>query len=153
MNNGNKKIVQKIEEIAEPVCVSQGLELVHVEYRKEPSGRVLRIFLDHPEGITVDRCSAFSRALGDLLDVYGEIEDKYTLEVSSPGIERPLSKKKDFERFQGQMAKILLATAIDGQKTFTGVLMGISEDTVRLQAKENEVALPFDEITKAHLVS
>ena len=147
-----KKTTQKIEEIAVPICDSQGLELVHVEYQREPSGRILRIFLDHPNGITVDKCSAFSRALSDVLDVYDTVDEKYTLEVSSPGIERPISKKRDFERFEGKTAKIRLTSAIDGQKTFTGTLLGVSGENVLLRTQqEKEVALPLADIAKARL--
>ena len=148
-----KKTVQKVEEVAEPICVSQGLELVHVEYQREPSGRVLRVFIDHPDGIGLDQCTAFSRALSDVLDVYETVEEAYTLEISSPGIERPISKPKDFERFEGKTAKIRMTSAIDGQKTFTGTLLGVSGENVLLRTQqEKEVALPLADIAKARLV-
>lgn len=153
MKNSSQKIIETIEGLAAPLCSAHALELVHIEYQREPVGRILRIFIDHLEGITLDRCSVFSRELSDLLDVYLDVPEKYTLEVSSPGLERPLSKPRDFERFQGKMAKIRLTATIDGQKTFTGVLQGVSGENVILQTQMKEVSLPFSQIAKAHLVN
>ena len=152
MKHSSPKMIETVEKLALPLCNAHNFELVHIEYQRETTGRILRVFIDHPEGITLDHCSTFSRELSDLLDIYVTIPEKYTLEVSSPGIERPLSKLKDFERFQGKTAKIRLDAPMDGQKTFTGVLQGISGENVLLQTQAKEVSLPFSQITKARLV-
>jgi len=144
---------QDIRQIAEPLCESEGIELVHLEYQREPGGRVLRLYIDKPGGITLDDCTHISRQLSDLLDVCTTMpETGYSLEVSSPGINRPLGKEIDFERFKGNTVKIRTANPIEGQKKFHGLLQGISEGMVCIKVNEKNIIVPFQEITKARLV-
>ena len=98
---------------------------MHLEYRRESGGVILRIYIDKPGGVTLDNCTSVSRQLDDLLDIHFEELPPYTLEVSSPGIDRPLVKKGDYEKFKGKTAKIKTKTPVNGQKNFTGVLSGI----------------------------
>lgn len=140
------------KDLVRPICETEGLELIHVEFQREPGGRILRLYLDKPGGITLDDCSHVSRQASDLLDVALDIEESYNLEVTSPGPNRPLGEKEDFDRFVGQVAKIRVARPIEGQKNFTGVLKGTAGDTVRLEAGERTVEIPFELITKARLV-
>jgi ribosome maturation factor RimP len=147
------EVRDRVWELAEPMCDAEGLELVHIEYRREAGGRILRIFIDKTGGVHLDDCAAVSRQLGDLLDVYLDEIGPYNLEVSSPGLDRPLGRETDFERFKGCEAKIRTHHLLDGQKNFTGALMGMSEGSVRLKMDSKVVAIPFSEIQKARLIN
>ncbi|MBW2585066.1 MAG: ribosome maturation factor RimP [Deltaproteobacteria bacterium] len=137
--------------MVEPLCASEGLELVHVEFQRESSGRILRLYIDKPDGINLDDCASVSRQMGDLLDVNLEDIGPYSLEVTSPGPERPLAKQEDFDKFKGSRAKIKTSRPLNGQKNFTGVLKGISGEQVNLQIGEQTVAIPYQDISKARL--
>lgn len=147
------KMVTQANKLAAPLCEAEGVELVHIEYQQETGGRILRLYIDKPGGVTLDDCVIVSRQLSDLLNVKIETEETYRLEVSSPGPDRPLGNALDFEKFKGNVAKIKTHQPVDGQKNFKGVLLGISEGTVKLLVNEKTVAIPFQEITKARLVN
>ena len=145
-------MVVKVWRLADPLCMSEGLELVHVEYQREPAGRTLRIYLDKPGGVTLDDCVNISRQLSDLLDVGLETEVSYRMEVSSPGTQRPLGRIEDFERFKGRRAKVRTAQALEGRKNFTGTLQGLSGLFVLLLVDNQTVSFAFTDIVKAHLI-
>jgi ribosome maturation factor RimP len=147
-----RAIVEQVIALAEPVCESQGLELVHVEYQRESVGRILRLYIDRTGGATIDDCVELSRQMSDLLDVHLDTVGPYSLEVTSPGVDRPLAKKADFERFKGNRARIKTARPYEGRKNFQGILLGMSGDTVQLSTGEEKVAIYFDDIVKARLV-
>ena len=147
------QVRDRVWALAEPMCDAEGLALVHVEYRREAGGRILRIYIDKTGGVKLDDCVAVSRQLGDLLDVYLDEIGLYNLEVSSPGSDRPLGRETDFERFKGCKAKIRTHHLLDGRKNFTGVLMGMSEGSVRLKVDNKVVVIPFAEIQKARLIN
>jgi ribosome maturation factor RimP len=148
-----KQIITTVWDLAEPLCESEQIELVYVQYQREPGGRVLRVYIDKPGGVGLNDCMHFSRQLSDILDIYLEIDTSYSLEVSSPGTNRPLGRLQDFERFKGNMAKIKSTRAIDGQKNFKGVLLGVVDENIKLQAENNKnVEIPFADIVKARLV-
>lgn len=115
-----------------PLVDAHGFELVDVEYVKEGGSWYLRAYIDKPGGIAVDDCEVISRALSDLLDEHDFIEDSYILEVSSPGIGRPLKKEKDFVRSQGELVEVRTYRAIQHQKEFTGILNAWDKGTVTL---------------------
>jgi ribosome maturation factor RimP len=144
-------VVKKVIELIEPVCRFDGIELVHVEFQREPGGRILRLYIDKPGGVTLDDCVQVSRSLGDLLDVNLEDIGPYRLEVTSPGPHRPVSKKEDFERFKGRRVKLKTIRPRDGRRNFSGVLMGISDDNVMLSIDDQVVIIPFESILKANL--
>lgn len=148
-----EEIISRTKELAEPLCEAEGFELVHVEYQRETGGKVLRLYVDKPGGITLDDCVYISRQMSDLLDVNLESEEPYSLEVSSPGVDRPLAKEADFERFEGNVAKIRVHQPVSGRKSFKGVLLGISEGHVNLLVDKETVAIPFQAIAKARLVN
>ena len=148
----SKLIAQQVFEIAEPLCDSEGLELVFVEYHPEASGKVMRITIDKPGGITLDDCTSFSRQVNDLLDVELGNIGAYNLEVSSPGPERPIGRLSDFDRFSGKKIKVQTSQPIDGQKNFTGLLIGIVDEVVTLTIDDKTVAIPYNAINKARLV-
>jgi ribosome maturation factor RimP len=147
-----KDIISQAKDIATPLIMAEGMELVHVEYQHELGGAVLRLYIDKPGGVSLDNCVMISRQLGDLLDINLEQSRSYRLEVSSPGANRPLMKKQDFQRFKGQIAKIKVSRPVDGQKNFKGILMGIDKEIVELMEDDRKIAIPYQEITKARLV-
>lgn len=134
---------QETEEILLPITEEYGFELVDVEYVKEGSTWYLRAYIDKPGGIDINDCEKVSRRLSDLLDEKDYIEDAYILEVSSPGLGRPLKKEKDFKRSMGEEVEIRTYRMIDKQKEFTGVLTGYDADTVTI-AMEDETEKTFD---------
>ena len=146
-------IIEQVKHLAEPLCGAEGIELVYVEYQREPSGRVLRIYIDTPGGVKLEDCVHISRQLGDLLDVYLEQYGPYSLEVSSPGVNRPLGKEDDYEKFKGCEAKIKTFHSLDGRKNFKGVVLGLSGGNVKFLVDNQTVAIPFQEIQKARLIN
>ena len=140
---------QKTEEILLPIVEEYGFELVDVEYEKEGSNWYLRAYIDKPGGIGVNDCEVVSRRLSDILDEKDYIEDSYILEVSSPGLGRPLKKEKDFKRSLGEEVEIRTYRMIDRKKEFTGILKDYDETTVTIEMEDetektfekNEIAL------------
>jgi ribosome maturation factor RimP len=125
---------------------------VDLEWKRERRGWILRIFIDKPTGITVEDCAKVSSLVGKILDEEDFIHHSYTLEVSSPGIERPLTKKEHFERFAGEKAKITLKNPVEGRKNFTGLLLGVKEgDLVVIEVEGKTWEFPLTEIKKARL--
>lgn len=146
----------RIVTIIEPSLVAMGFDLVRVALHGSDRP-ALQIMIDRVDGeeITIDDCATASRAISALLDVEDPIDDAYELEVSSPGIDRPLTRPKDFERFAGLEARIELKQAVDGRKRFRGRLLGLAGDAVRLtgeDAPDTEFTLPLAGIVRAKLV-
>lgn len=137
-----------IENLIEQVVSGLGYELVDIEF--SPRGRLLRVFLDIERGITVHDCGTVSNQLQRVFEV--ENIDYDRLEVSSPGIDRPLKKRADFERFAGENAQIRLSLPVNNQRNFVGVLGGLRDDAVVLTTEKGEQLLPFQDIEKARLV-
>ena len=129
---------QKTEELVMPFITENNFELVDVEYVKEAGNWYLRVYIDKENGITVDDCEIISRALSDKLDSQDFIEDSYILEVSSPGLGRPLKKEKDFKRSIGKEVEVKLYKAINRQKDFEGVLKAYSDTEITIEIDENE---------------
>lgn len=146
-------VVAGVWRLAEPLCLSEGMELVFVEFQREQAGRILRIYLDKPGGITLDDCVNISRQLGDILDVGLDMQSPYRLEVSSPGLQRPLGRIEDFMRFKGVRAKIRTAQAVHGQKNFSGTLDGVSGLNIKLMVDGRSTSIAIDDIVKAHLIN
>jgi ribosome maturation factor RimP len=143
---------EAINGIIERVTAREGLELVHWEMVGPRNNFMLRIYIDKPGGITHADCEMVSNQVGTLLDVEDLIPHSYTLEVSSPGIERGLYKRADYERFTGSRVKLKTYEPIGGQRNFRGELLGISGDTVSLNADgAGRVEIPFDKIAKANI--
>lgn len=132
---------QKTEEILNPIVEEYGFELVDVEYVKEGSTWYLRAYIDKPGGICIDDCEAVSRRLSDILDEKDYIDDAYILEVSSPGLGRPLRKEKDFKRSLGEEVEIRTYRMIEKQKEFTGTLKEYDENTVTIEEEGGNVRI------------
>jgi ribosome maturation factor RimP len=124
---------QKTEDILNPIVDEYGFELVDVEYVKEGSAWYLRAYIDKPDGISIDDCEAVSRRLSDILDEKDYIDEAYILEVSSPGLGRPLKKEKDYKRSLGKEVEIRTYRMIEKQKEFTGILKEYDETTVTIE--------------------
>ncbi len=146
-----EEIKEKIKEIIEIPILKRNIELVDLEWRRERRGWVLRIFIDKPGGVTIEDCAKISGVVGEILDRENIIHHSYVLEVSSPGIERPLVKKEDYERFRGEKAKITLKTPVSGRKNFTGIIIGIKEDLVQMEVEGRIWEFPLENIKKANL--
>jgi len=150
-------ITEQIEALARPLTASLGVELVELEYMREGRHMVLRLFIDKDGGVSLDDCSAVSRELAAVLDIEDIIPDKYTLEVSSPGLNRPLKTRSHYESYTGRLVKIktfetLPDDAGNLRKTFLGELLGISGDLIRLKLQEGQTAsIPFAAVAKANL--
>lgn len=139
--------------LLEPAVVALGCELVGIEY--QPSGKhsLLRIYIDKPGGVTVDDCSAVSYQVSGLLDVEDPVPGQYTLEVSSPGLDRPLFQAQDFERFAGHEVKLRTRFPIEGQRNFRGLLQGVQEQQVVIEEQDGKrVSLPLEQVEQARLV-
>ena len=145
-------IDRRLAEIITPVIEGMGYELVRVRLMGGKT-KTLQIMADKPDGgIEVDDCAEISTAVSATLDVEDPVEDAYTLEVSSPGIDRPLTRLKDFEAWTGYEAKIETAEMIDGRRRFRGVLAGVEEGEVLLEISEGTIGLQFDWLSDAKLI-
>lgn len=145
-------LTERIAQIIAPSIEALGYEIVRVQLSggRSPTLQIMCDRLDG-EAMQVDDCADISRSVSALLDVEDPIGHEYTLEVSSPGIDRPLVKRDDFERFAGNIVRIETQFAVDGRRRFKGRLLGLKGDEVRVALDEGEVALPFDDIAKAKL--
>jgi len=146
------KINKIVTEIAAPLAEELGLELVDVEFVKESGQLILRVYIDREGGVMLEHCEVISRALDEALDSLDPIEENYLLEVSSPGVERPLKKAADYERFTGRDVKVRLFSSFDGQKSFTGTLRGLAGQEILLETeKQILVRIPLSQVAKANL--
>lgn len=143
--------VGKLVELLEKPVEDLGYELVHIELGSQGSNAVLRIYIDAPGGILVDDCETVSRQLSAVLDVEDPLKAAYFLEVSSPGLDRPLVKPDHFRQFVGDRARIVMATHILGRRRFTGEMKEASEDFVVLEVDGESYELPYEEIESARL--
>ena len=149
---GQDSIAERVQELAERVAIDHGLELVHTEVAGPENKPIVRVFIDKPHGVTHDDCSDVSLHLGTILDVEDFIHASYTLEVSSPGLERGLYKRADYQRFTGSDAKLKTRQPIEGQRNFRGRILGVDEHDLLFEDRTNgRVRIPFDIITKANL--
>ena len=152
-------VIEQVRGIAGRVAASCGLELFDVQFRREASGMVLRVQIDRPgpaatadESVSVEDCAKVSRDLSAILDVEDVVPTEYVLEVSSPGLDRPLRRAEDYARFAGRRAKLVMREKIDGQGYFKGQLGGIEDGHVLIEGEDRRThRVPLDVITKAHL--
>jgi len=146
-------VASKIEEIAQRVADSEGMELVEVEVKGGGAHRLVRISIDKPEGISHADCELVSQQVGTILDVEDVVPGgRYTLEVSSPGVERKLLKPRDYERFQGKKAKITLHEPVEGRRNWEGTIAGFADGVIALEAGPGKtVRFPLDQVQKANL--
>jgi ribosome maturation factor RimP len=142
----------RVETILEPLLDAEGFSLVDVEYKRERGGWVLRVFIDKESGVTLDDCARVSREFGQLLDVEDIIPTSYQLEVSSPGLDRPLKKEEDFVKYSGRKVRIKTKEQVSGRRNFKGALLGCTEGKVMVKVEGSGVfTIPFSAILKANL--
>jgi len=144
-----------LEALVEPIATAMGFDLVRVALMNGPGGLTLQVMAEDPatRQLTIDQCAALSRRVSDVLDETDPIPDEYNLEVSSPGIDRPLTRLRDFADWAGYVAKIQLAEPVEGRKRFQGHLLGLDDAMVRIAVEGlGETALPFAGIASAKLV-
>jgi ribosome maturation factor RimP len=146
-----EKLLEEVRQVIEPLLQSQGFELVDLEYQREPQGWILRIYLDREGGVTLDDCADVSGEIGAVLEVKDVIPNPYVLEVSSPGLTRPLKKPEDFNKFSNRLVKIKLYEPLEGRKNFKGTLLGLEGEKVRLEVEGRVYELPLQGIAKANL--
>ncbi len=139
-------------DLLEPIVTALGYELVEIEYQPSTRHGVLRLYIDSEDGIQLEDCSAVSNQVSALLDVEDPIPGHYNLEVSSPGMDRPLRGIKDYERFTGELVNIKTGMAIDGRRNFKGRLRGIEGDEITIECDGQQFLLPLASIEKARLV-
>lgn len=144
-------LVNKTRQLLEPQVTELGLELFDVEYVKEGAHWFLRIYIDKEGGVDIDDCAAISQRVSEVLDKENIISQAYMLEVSSPGIERPLRKKEDYEKYAGELVSVNSTEQIEGYSRFTGILKGLIDDKVILEYNGKEISIPMENIERAHL--
>jgi ribosome maturation factor RimP len=146
--------VQDLSALFEPVIQSMGYELVGVEFKGSLQHGTLRVYIDHENGIGVSDCAAISQQISAILDVEEPIQQAYDLEVSSPGLNRPLFKAADYELFTDRLVKIKMAVPVDGRRNFKGVIQGVKQSKVVQVMVDNEsYELLISDIAKANLIS
>jgi ribosome maturation factor RimP len=148
----------QLRELLGPICIDAGYELVEVELKQAQSGAVLRVFIDYPEStgksISFDECATLSREISATLDVEDPITTRYELEVSSPGLDRPLRAPSHFRRFVGSDVKVQLVNGLDGRRSFKGALVSVSDDdtTITIDVDDTHFELPLADLSSARLV-
>ena len=149
---GKAPVTQSVTELIEPGLLADGLELVDVEFKKEGKNWILRIYIDREGGVTLSDCQKVSRLAGDLIEVEEAIEPVYTLEVSSPGLNRVLKKEKDFLKYSGKKINVQCHAPMDGRKKFTGILKDFIDQSIHLEVDGQHFTIPLNLVAKANLV-
>ncbi len=142
-----------LEQLIEPVIQSLGFEFWGLEFSGRGQHTLLRVYIESEQGISVENCAQVSRQVSALMDVEDPIESEYTLEVSSPGMDRPLFKLDHYQRFAGYQVQLKLRLAYEGQRKFIGLLKGVEDDEIILQVDEEEYCFPFETIDQARIKS
>ncbi|HEU4530957.1 MAG TPA: ribosome maturation factor RimP [Steroidobacteraceae bacterium] len=143
---------EQLLSLLEPPVGALGYELVDVEFASAGSGGLLRLYIDAPAGITVDDCERVSHRVSEILDVEDPIPGAYTLEVSSPGLDRILRTREHFERFRGSRIRVQLSLPIEGRRRYTGTLTSVTEDSIEMEVDGEPVQLERTRIQKARVV-
>ncbi len=152
MKRVKEEIVRKTEELVEEVISGTDIELVEVELIHQQRRMILRVYIDKPEGVNINDCKWVSERLSDLLDIEDFIHFKYYLEVSSPGLTRPLKKESDYVKYQGRLVKIKTKEKIEGRNVWLGNLMKYEDKIVYLRSKEGkEIKIPYEKISSSNL--
>jgi len=151
VNGINPEIEERVRSLAEEAIRAEGLDLAGMEFRREPVGWVLRLFIDKPGGIGLSDCQRVSEVVGTILEVEDPIPHAYTLEVSSPGLTRPLQSDDDWKRAVGKMVKVVTRQVVSGRQDFAGRLSRILPDALVLDVDGNEVEIPRALVARARM--
>src|SRR5690625_1490401 len=144
-------IERSLMELLEPAVAGMGCELVGIVYRGNPKSALLRLYIDKPGGVGLDDCTRVSNHVSGVLDVEDPISTKYTLEVSSPGLDRPVFKPSDYDRFIGEQVRLRLQPPLDGRRRLAGELRGLRGDEVVIEENGIEINVPLSQIDRANL--
>ena len=147
-----KHVATRAEQLVGPALEAEGLELVHVDFQPKGAGSLLRIYIDKPGGVNLGDCQKASRYIGVMLDVGDFIPHQYVLEVSSPGLERPLFKEADYRRFRGHEVQVQVAEKIEDRRKFTGLIRDLSNGVLKLECEDRTLEIPLVKVRKARLV-
>jgi ribosome maturation factor RimP len=142
---------KKIEDIITPIVVEESCELLDITIIKQAGQQIVRVFIDKPKGVLMEDCVRVSRAIGHILEVEDPIEGRYNLEVSSPGLNRPLRTKEHFIHVVGKKVDVQTTEKIDGRKRYRGVLTNIDGDNLIIQIDNINFSVPLNKLAKAHL--
>jgi len=145
------EIVDRVRAIVDPILSNEGMELVEIEYRRESRGWVLRLYIDKEGGVTLNDCTQISQELGRNLDVEDFISNPYTLEISSPGLTRPLKNERDFIKYRNRLIKVKTFDPIESRRQFKGKLLGISDRRIELEMEGGVLQIPLSNVAKANL--
>jgi len=161
LTQATEHLVNTLEQLIDPICRAHGVELVSIRYLREPKGAIIRVIIDRDvpglevgSGVSLEDCTGVSRDLSTVLDVHDDLlpSGGYRLEVSSPGLERPLVKLKDFERFSGREVKVRTQTPIERQRRFRGKLLRVVGQSIELDQDGKVLLIPHADIAQANLV-
>jgi ribosome maturation factor RimP len=147
----SEEIIKRVRLLADPILSSVGMELVEVQYRREARGWVLRLTIDKEGGVTLDDCTHVSREMGRTLDVDDLISTPYTLEVSSPGLNRPLKTERDYLKYRGHLIRVKTFSPVEDRREFKGKLLGIANHLIEVQIDEKVYQIPLANVAKANL--
>jgi ribosome maturation factor RimP len=147
----SQEIVNRVHSIADPILSNEGIELVEIEYRRESTGWVLRLYIDKEGGVTLSDCTRISQEVGRSLDVEDFIYFPYTLEISSPGLTRPLKKEKDFIKYCNSMIKVKTLEPIHHRRQFKGKLLSVLGGQIEIETEEGVLQIPLSQVGKANL--
>lgn len=151
MEDKQQQVIEQVWVLLEPVVEMEGFELVEVEYRREAPGWVLRLFMDRPDGVTIENCTQMSRLIGDVLDAEDVIPTFYHLEVSSAGLNRPLRKIGHYRQQIGRVIEVRTLMPIGNRRNFRGILQTVHEDRISLQCDGQLFEIGLDDVERAHL--
>jgi ribosome maturation factor RimP len=150
-NKMSGEIIDRVMKIIDPILLDEGMECVDMEYRREARGWVLRLYIDKEGGVTLDDCARINQQVGRTLDVENPIDTPYHLEVSSPGLTRPLKTQRDFVKYQNRLIKVKTAEPIGNQRQFKGRLLRVVTEGIEIEMDGTVFHIPFQSIAKARL--
>jgi|TARA_B100000965_G_scaffold370606_1_gene358862 ribosome maturation factor RimP len=148
----SSKRIESLKEMLEPAVNAVGMELWGIEYLSQGKHSILRVYIDSEDGVTIDNCEAASHQVSGVLDVEDPINGEYNLEVSSPGMDRPLFNFDQFAMYQGELIKVRLQMAVNGMRNFTGKLLEAKDDVLTFQVDNQQLTVSINQIDKANLV-
>lgn len=146
-----REILDRVRPMVDPILLNEGMELIDIEYRRESKGWILRLYLDKEGGVTLDDCTRVSQEVGRSLDIEDFIQTPYTLEVSSPGLTRPLKTDKDFMKYCYRLIKVKTVDPIENRRQFKGRLLGVSESRIEIEVDGGVFQISLSNVAKANL--
>jgi len=147
----SKEIIERVQSLVDPILSSVGMEMVEIQYRREARGWVLRLMIDKEGGVNLDDCALVSREVSRNLDVEDLISTPYTLEVSSPGLNRPLKTERDYLKYRDHLIRVKTFSPVENRREFKGKLLGISNNQLEIQIDQGVYQIPLANVARANL--